>query len=248
MRTFCVVTSQHKPYYDLIGRDCIESFLKYWPEEISIELWAENFIPDIIHPRLIIKDWNKINPRFNNFVSLIESKTSNPKVLSRKKFWMKGHVVLTAMEECESDVFIWLDSDIVTHSDLPLSYIEQLIPENFLAVDIPAGGKGKGKEVESGFFGLNLNHPDSTEVISYYRDCHTTDMILNVNRNLETAVWWNSVEKQRKNGAQVNHLKSTKDLLMPFMYTELSQYMRHWVSPKNKSAYGKGNLVTNEEN
>jgi hypothetical protein len=248
MRTFRVVTSQHKPYYDLIGRDCIESFLKYWPEEISIELWAENFIPDIDHPRLIIKDWNKINPRFNNFVTLIESKTSNPKVLSRKKFWMKGHVVLTAMEECESDIFMWLDSDIVTHSYLPLSYIENLIPENFLAVDIPAGGKGKDKEVESGFFGLNLNHRASTEVISYYRDCHTTDMILNVNRNLETAVWWNTIEEQRKKGAYVNHLKSTKDLLMPFMYTELAEYMRHWVSTKNKSAYSKGNIITNEEN
>lgn len=249
MRTFRVVTSQHKPYYDLIGRDCIESFLKFWPEEISIELWAENFVPDIEDSRLIVKDWNKINPRFNNFVSLIESKTTDPKILGRKKFWMKGHVVLTAMEECKNDVFIWLDSDVITHKEISVSYIENLIPDSHLAVDIPAGGKGKDKEAETGFFGLNMKHPLSKKVISYYRKCHTTTDILNIARNLETAVWWNAVEKQRSKGALINHLHTSKDHLMPFMYTELSEYMRHWVAPTNKNSYQQGRREkTKEEN
>lgn len=247
MRTYRVVTSQHRPYYDLIGRDCIETFLRYWPEEISLELWAENFTPDIQDTRLIIKDWNKINPRFNNFVSLIESKTSNPKILGRKKFWMKGHVVLTAMEECTSDVFIWLDSDVITHNYISINYLEKLIPSDYLAVDVPAGGKGKNKEAETGFFGLNMKHPLADKVLKYYRSCHTTDEILRVNRNLETAVWWNAVEKQRSKGVLINHLHTSKDHLMPFMYTELAEYMRHWVAPSNKSSYSRGNQLTNEE-
>lgn len=247
MTTYRVVTSQHKPYYDLIGRDCIKTFLEFWPEEISIELWAENFIPDIEDPRLIVKDWNKINPRFNNFVSLIESKTTDPKILGRKKFWMKGHVVLSAMEECESDIFIWLDSDVITHKKIPLDYFKKIIPENYLAVDIPAGGKGRNKEAETGFFALNMKHPLAGKVIKYYKTCHITEEILNVNRNLETAVWWNAMEKQRSNGALVNHLHASKDHLMPFMYTELAEYMRHWVAPSNKGAYSRGGLKTNEE-
>jgi hypothetical protein len=247
MRTFRVVTSQHKPYYDLIGRDCIETFLKYWPEEVSIELWAENFVPDIENPRLIVKDWNKINPRFDDFVSLIESKTTDPKILGRKKFWMKGHVVLSAMEECTEDVFIWLDSDVVTHKNISMKYLNQLIPENYLAVDIPAGGKGRGKEAETGFFGLNMRHPLADKVIKYYKMCHTTDEMLRVNRNLETAVWWNAVEKMRKKGTPVNDLVTSKDHLMPFMYTELSEYMRHWVAPSNKNSYSRGNRTKTSE-
>lgn len=247
MRTFRVVTSQHKPYYDLIGKDCIKSFLNFWPKEISLELWAENFNPDIEDSRLIIKDWNKINPRFNNFVSLIESKTSNPKILGRKKFWMKGHVVLSAMEECRSDVFIWLDSDVITHNYITLEYLNSLIPENYLSVDIPAGGKGKDKEAETGFFALNLKHKFKDYVINYYKECHTTEKILTINRNLETAVWWNAIVECEKHGAQTNHLFSSKDHLMPFMYTELAKYMRHWVAPSNKGAYSKGLSLTQEE-
>lgn len=248
MRTFKVVTTQHKPYYDLIGRDCIESFLKYWPEEISLELWAENFTPDIIDPRLIIKDFNKINPRFENFKNLMFSSTDNHKVLSKKTFWLKGHVVLTALEEFDSDVFIWLDSDVVTHSTIPLSYINNLIPEDILSVDIPAGGKGKNKEAETGFFALNLKHPNKNTVIEYYKDYHTSIKMLSTPRFMETSVWYSAIKIAETTGAKTNHLKSTKDHLMPFMYTELSQYMRHWVAPTNKSQYAKGNnLITQEE-
>jgi len=247
MRTFRVVTSQHKPYYDLIGRDCIESFLKYWPENISMELWAENFVPDIEDPRLVIKDWNRINPRFDNFVALVESLTDNPKVLSRKKFWMKGHVVLSAMEECDSDVFIWLDSDVITHKHIPLGYLDNLIPRDILSVDIPAGGKAKNREAETGFFALNLRHKMSQSVIDYYRHCHTTDEILRVNRNLETAVWWNAIMNCERRGAATNHLASKVDSLVPFMHTEIAEYMRHWVTPSNKTAYGSGRRDRTEE-
>lgn len=247
MRTFRVVTSQHKPYYDLIGRDCIESFLKYWPKNISIELWAENFVPDITDPRLIIKDWNKINPRFNDFADLISASTTCTKTLSRKKFWMKGHVVLTALEECSQDVFIWLDSDVITHDYIPLEFIENLIPENTLSVDIPAGGKAKNKEAETGFFALNLQHEMSQRVIEYYRICHTTTQILKVYRSLETAVWWNAVRDCESLGAVTNHLNTEIDSITPFMSTELGKYMRHWVTPTNKSAYQKGMIYTSEE-
>ena len=240
MRSITVTTSQNKEYYDLIGKDCIKTFLKYWPQEIKLELWAEGFTPDIEDDRLVIKDFEKINPRFQNFVKLIESKTTNPKILNKKKFWLKGHVVLTAMENCTSDVFLWIDSDVLTHNYISKEFIENLIPNDTLCVDIPAGGKVKGKEVESGFFALNMNHPSAKRVIEYYKQCHTTDKILKVSRNLETGVWWNAVEYEKENGVKVNHLHTSVDSITPFMHTELKDYLSHWVTTVNKAAYSKG--------
>jgi len=240
MRSITVTTSQHEDYYNLIGKDCIETFLKYWPKNIKLDLWAEKFVPNISDPRLIIKDFEKINPRFENFVNLIKSKTDNSKILSRQKFWLKGHVVLTAMENCTSDIFLWIDSDVITHNYIPQTFFDNILPKDFLCVDIPAGGKVKGKEVESGFFALNMKHPSASNVIEYYKECHTTDKILNVNRHLETAVWWNAVERERANGVKVNHLPTSIDSITPFMHTELKDYLSHWVTGVNKSAYNKG--------
>jgi hypothetical protein len=247
MRTIKVITSQHKPYYDLIGKDCIVSFLKHWPKNISMELWAEDFLPDEKNSRIVIKDFHKINPRFNKFVDLVNSHTDNPKVLCRKKFWLKGHVVLTALEECKDDVFLWLDSDVITLKDIPFDFINNLIDENTLSVDIPAGGKVHYREAETGFFALNMRHPLKDVVIDYYRKAHTSLEILNCNRYMETGAWANAVKLAEAQGAKTSHLGAAIDHITPFMHTVLKEYMRHWVDPKNKSAYVNGNSVTKEE-
>jgi hypothetical protein len=247
MRSIRVITSQHKPYYDLIGKECITSFLKHWPKEIKLELWAENFVPEEQSDRLIIKDFFKINPRFQNFASLVEAHTDNPKVLCRKKFWMKGHVVLSALEEFNEDIFIWLDSDVVTLKNIPLDFFHKLLDTNTLSVDIPAGGKAKYREAETGFFMLNMQHPLKNTVIDYYRKAHTTLEIMNCHRFMETGAWTNAVELAEAQGAKTNHLGSAINHITPFMHTELKEYMRHWVDPKNKALYAKGEKVTKEE-
>lgn len=241
MRSFRVVTSQNLDYYNMIGKDCIKSFLQHWPKDISIELWAENFSPDITDHRLIVKDWNKINPRFNDFVALIESTTDNSKVLSRKKFWMKAHVIISALEEFNNDLFIWLDSDVITNNNIPLEYLENLCPSDVLSMVIPAGGKAKDKEIESGFFILNNKHSDFLEFLKFYKEAHTTLKILDMNRYLETSVFWEGLKfLENKNNTKNNYLKIEKDIRVPFMYTELANYMRHWVCPDNKERYING--------
>ena len=45
-----IITSFNQKYYDLIGKDCVDSWLKYWPEEYSLTCYVEEFtIP--AHPR-----------------------------------------------------------------------------------------------------------------------------------------------------------------------------------------------------
>ena len=252
MRTYRVVTSQHEPYYNQIGKDCITSFLEYWPDNISIELWAEGFTPDIDDPRLIVKDFEKVRNDLDNFLELIYPHVphdpNGKDLFSRYKFsWMKGHVITAALQECEQDVFIWLDSDVITNKQIPLQFFENLLPEDTLSVDIPAGGKVKGKEAETGFFMLNMNDPNITFVKDYFKKCHNTLEILQVSRRLDTGVWWNATHGAEKLGSKLKHLATAVDSIIPFMHTELKQYLRHWVTKSNKSNYEKGNTVTIEE-
>lgn len=253
MRTYKVVTSQHKPYYDKIGRDCIASFLEYWPKEFKIELWAEDFVPDIKDKRLIVKDFNKTQPRLQNFLELIKPHVPNspPKNIYAKfrPFWLKGHVTLSALEEFDSDVFIWLDSDVTTHKHLTVDFFDKLLPEDTLSVDIPAGGKVRGKEAETGFLMLNMKHPMKDIVINHYKEAHTTLKILEASRRLETGVWWDAVHLAESKGAKIKHLATAVDSIIPFMSTELAEYLRHWVTKGNKKHYAIGNKEkTLEEN
>ena len=38
-----VITKVDKAYYDKIGKDCIESWLKYWPKDMILTVYVEDF-------------------------------------------------------------------------------------------------------------------------------------------------------------------------------------------------------------
>ena len=37
------ITSFDETYYDKIGKDCVDSWLKYWPLNLKITCYVENF-------------------------------------------------------------------------------------------------------------------------------------------------------------------------------------------------------------
>lgn len=234
MRTFRVVTSQNKAYYDLIGKESIISFLKYWPKEISLDLWAEDFVPDIIDSRINVKPWSTVHKNLQDFWNLITSISQEGRHMRAKKFYLKAHVVLESWKTADYDVFIWLDSDIITHKQIPLEFFENLCSVNTLAVDVPHGGKGWQREADTGFFMLNLQIPESKEVIDYYKKYHTSDLIFKTFRNIETSVWWDAVELSRKKGYNVNHLNITVGEPDSFKTTVLAEYMIHYINTQKK--------------
>lgn len=234
MRTFKVVTSQNKEYYDLIGKECIESFLKYWPSNVKMELWAEGFVPDIVDSRLEIKSFDTVTKNLETFWNLITGISQEGRHMRAKKFYLKAHVVLESWRNLDSDVFVWLDSDIITHKEIPSSFLDQLCPENVLSVDVPHGGKGWQREADTGFFMLNMKHPSAKNVIDYYNAYHTTDLIFKTFRNIETSVWWDAVEKEKKNGALLNHLNIKVGEPDSFKTTVLAEYMIHFINTQKK--------------
>jgi len=245
MRTYTAITSQNESYYRKIGRDCISTFLNFWPKNISIELWAEGFSPDIKDDRLITKDFEKVRNDLDNFLELIYPHVPHGPVgkdlFSAYKFsWIKGHVITASLEECKSDVFIWLDSDIITNKKIPLDFIENLLPSDTLSLDIPAGGKVKGKEAETGFFMVNMNDKNINVFIDTFKRCHNTLDILKVSRKLDTGVWWEAIHNAQKLGSKIKHLETSVDSIIPFQHTVLNEYLTHWVTKVNKSNYQKG--------
>lgn len=234
MRRFKVVTSQNKEYYDLIGRECIKTFLEFWPKEVTMDLYAEGFVPDIEDPRLIIKDFSNVSNNLEEFWNLIIKEQPEGRHTRAKKFYLKAHVVLESWNTFNDDVFIWLDSDIITHKTVPMKFLNNLCSKHTLSVDIPHGGKGWQREADTGFFMLNFKNPFAKNVVEFYKKYHTTTMIFNTFRNIETSVWWNAVEEQRQKGANVNHLQITVGEPDSFKTTILKEYMVHFINTQKK--------------
>ena len=61
-----IITSFNQRYYDLIGKDCVDTWLKYWPKELTLTCYVEEFrLPE--HPRLNKYHLMYSNPNTMNF-------------------------------------------------------------------------------------------------------------------------------------------------------------------------------------
>lgn len=246
MRTIKVITSQHRPYYETIGKHCIESFLENWPKEIKLELYAEEFLPDITDDRLVINSMENALNQWKNYVELRGARLKQ----KMAKFWLKSFVVIDAIKNTEEDILIWLDSDVITHKEIPLKFLDNLLPKDTLLCDIPALGSLRNKESETGFCMLNMRHPMIKEFLSNYENYYKTkEGLLSLPRDIDSSVWWAARQVVVDQGAKVNGLDSTIDSHVPFMGTCLKEYMRHWVTKANKVAFknNKSSVTLEEE-
>jgi len=244
-RTIKVVTSQHKPYYDSIGKPSIESFLENWPSDIKLELYAEEFVPDIRDDRLIINSMIPVLNRWDKYIQLRETKRKT----KMAKFWLKSFVVIDAIRNANEDILIWLDSDVITHKEITKEFLYSLLPEDTLLCDIPALGSLKDKESETGFCMLNMKHPMINKFLNEYEEYYKSkDGLSTLPRDIDSSVWWAARQKLVEKNVKVNGLESTINSHVPFMGTCLKEYMRHWVTKANKVAYNNNNRsVTFEE-
>jgi hypothetical protein len=245
MRSIRVITSQHKPYYDSIGKDSIESFLEKWPKDIKLELYAEEFIPDIADKRLIVNPMLPVLKKWHDYINLRETK----KKTKMAKFWLKSFVVIDAIKNTNEDILIWLDSDVITHKEITKEFLYSLLPEDTLLCDIPALGSLKDKESETGFCMLNMKHPMLDKFLKEYESYYKTkDGLASLPRDIDSSVWWAARKTLVEQDVKVNGLYSSINSHVPFMGTCLKEYMRHWVTKANKVAFKNNDrTVTFEE-
>lgn len=169
-RKFSVVTTFHQAGYDLYGRRMIDTFLKNWPSEVDLWVYAENCRVEQRDPRLKIVDLVSEVPPLAKFKQKwaqdpratgqlpqgpVDRKGKQPGIgfkWDAIRFSHKVYSVCHSASMVPSDVLIWMDADTVCHSVLPLAVLEDLVPT---AADICFLGR-EGKYTECGLYALNL--------------------------------------------------------------------------------------------
>ena len=102
-----VITSFNQLYYDLIGRDSVDSFLEYWPRELDLTCYVEQFrMP--AHARVHQIDFSQLDPDYERY----QLDTSLNQ--SMKKFAKKAYSVMHAMHYSTAEWIVWLDADVIT--------------------------------------------------------------------------------------------------------------------------------------
>ena len=165
-----VVTTFHQAGYDQYGRRMIETFIKNWPQDVVLYVYAENCQVTETAPNLIVKDLHSSSPDLVKFketwknVPKANGDVSTDPVRSRRKdagkgfkwhairFAHKVYAIFDCAKIADADILLWMDADTICHSPITLSDLNKLIP---LDKDLCYLGR-KGKYSECGLYSMNL--------------------------------------------------------------------------------------------
>ena len=160
----------------------IETFLKTWPAEVELLVYAEDCIVIEAAPNLHVLDlhcdspelvafktkWRSI-PKANGDVSS-DPVRRNRKDASKEFKWNAirfAHKVyaIFAAANVATDWLLWMDADTVCHSSITIAQLNKLCPAT---ADICFLGR-RGKYTECGLYAMNLRSPATSTFLKEFQ-------------------------------------------------------------------------------
>jgi hypothetical protein len=172
MPKYAVVTTFHAKGYNQYAQKFLKTFNEMWPKEVTLYAYAEDCKVDDFSPNIVTRDLHGSSPELVKFketwknVPKANGDISQDPVRSKRRDARKGfkwdairfahkvYSIFHCAKNCDADILIWMDADMVCHSPITIDIINSLIPQD---KDLCFLGR-EGKFSECGLYSMNLNH------------------------------------------------------------------------------------------
>jgi hypothetical protein len=229
-----VITSFNDHYYNLIGRDSVESWLKYWPQDLTLTCYVEEFrLPD--HPRIKQISFDDFKPEYYEFQSTAEKQV--------KKFAKKAWSFIHAMENSTADRIVWLDADVLTTDVLPKQLLLDVLSDNVLSTHMGVtyltakdGTPGRWFVPETGFFAVNTRHSLFDDFRKEYKRHYVERDQKHLRRFYDNDVYGYVFEKLKAPGNDLCK-DFQKPYKTPLRHTILGPFLDHYKAKHSKAEF-----------
>lgn len=232
-----IITSFDQRYYDLIGKDCVSSFLEHWHDQFQLTCYVEGFaMPD--HARLKQIDFDTaVDPEYH---ALQQDTAYGVQV---KKFSKKAFAFVHAMYHSTADWILWLDADVVTTKSVPARLIYDCMRDEDLSMYMgvtyttdKSGRPGSWLVPETGVFAINKGHDKFETFRNEYRRRYVERDHADLRRFYDNDVFGAAINVA---DAPVYDLCKgfVKPYKTPLPHTVLGEYLTHYKAKHSKADY-----------
>ena len=247
-----VVTSFTEDGFQLYGKEFIRTFIEYWPKSVKLVVYYEgthirhDWKPIGEVPNL--ESWMRVIAPFAMFSgSLYNQYDIRYDARTNRVIFMQNH----ALRTYKGKVF-WMDGDTITHSPVPESFLDEVLPDDKLCCYL---GRGDWYDSETGFIGFNYGHPQCEEFMRIEENTLFSGIIFTQH------AWWDMVTFDWSRGvycAKYPELKNAfvdlaKDLprgtMHPLINSVLGKHFDHMKGKRKKlgHSYAKDLVVERTE-
>jgi len=232
-----IITSFDQRYYDLIGKDCVGSFLEHWHDQFQLTCYVEGFaMPD--HARLKQIDFDTaVDPEYH----VLQQDTAYG--VQVKKFSKKAFAFVHAMYHSTADWILWLDADVVTTKSVPARLIYDCMRNEDLSMYMgvtyntdKSGRPGSWLVPETGVFAINKGHDKFETFRNEYRRRYVERDHADLRRFYDNDVFGAAINVA---DAPVYDLCKgfVKPYKTPLPHTVLGEYLTHYKAKHSKAEY-----------
>ena len=230
-----VISSQGIDQWNQYGKELVDSFLKHWPDDISLILYTEDIdkFPRLDN-RIILKDLPKLAGKdYYNFMDSLPDRS----VWGRcKKFAKKAFSIINEVENVNEGYIIWIDADVKTKKDVPIDFLLEVCPHDCLTAHLGLTQyipkfKNTVYSSETGFFVINCEHPDKQKFLKEYKRSYIEKDFEGLRKPFDAEVFARTIKKI---GSNYRELSPDLNLLGPFRKSILSEYMYHYKAKHKK--------------
>jgi hypothetical protein len=232
-----IITSFDKRYYDLIGKDCVSSFLEFWDPEFSLTCYTEGFELDP-HERIKQIDFDQ---QVDSEYARLQADTDYG--VQVKKFSKKAFSFIHAMHHSTADWILWLDADVVTMKSVPAPLIVDCMRDEDLSMYMgvtytqdKSGNPGNWLVPETGVFAVNTRHEKFDAFRTEYRRRYVERDHADLRRFYDNDVFGAAINLA---DAPVYDLCEgfAKPYKTPLPHTVLGEYLIHYKAKHSKAEY-----------
>lgn len=238
-----VVTTIPLTGYELFAKQNYMKFLQHWPSSVQLHVFSEDKIPQDFE-NIKYYDLYEISPECKKFVTENKKRKWKPKYRQKLykglfiKFCYKVYSICIAQKIIDSDILIWLDSDIVTIKDIPLDIINKQIEDNtvlcYFNRDKSLWETKQDQRVssETGLIIFNMNNLVTKEFFKRYQKIYDSGKLFEYDE-VHDAFVFDELVKQMENEGKGNFVKLTNGKhTWPLPQTEFGQYLLHRMGKK----------------
>lgn len=233
-----VITSFNQKYYDIIGRESVDSWLKYWPEDMSLTCYVEEMsLPEQDRVRQI--NFDQLPKEYFEFQT---AEGIKPRV---KTFSKKAWSVIHAMFNSTADWIVWVDSDVLTVKPVTDNVLRDVLPNNALSMymgvvytETKDGRPGNWLVPETGIFAVNTRHPKFDQFRNEYRRHYVERDSKGLRRFYDNDVFGAVITKIP--AVYIDLCKGcAKPYKTPLKHTVLGQYLHHYKAKHSKDHFAQ---------
>jgi hypothetical protein len=182
----------------------VETFDQFWPTDVPLYLYAEQFEPD--HPRPIVR---QLPAWLAEFKARHAEKPGAHGLIDGNyhmrqdcvRFAHKVAAVTDAALTLETDVLIWADADTVTHAPVETGWLTALFPPGPYIAWLDR----HQFHPECGFYMLRCNHPSHREIMSRWQQLYETDAVFGWEETHDSYVMQQLILKAERDGMIATH-------------------------------------------